>query len=192
METFRAHAPDPNPNSKLNVSLGDDPRRAASPPNSDFNLFFCGFWSLQYSQSAHEPSQCISLPIFQFFYAIKEIEMGGRCLCHGHAETCDILDEARPNRLLCRCQHHTCGKSKSEDQKNRIFLFYCIIIFLITNKLNLAMFDRNFSGDQCSECCPGFVQKKWRPSREGEEFECERESKIFFAYVVNIKIFACF
>ncbi|KHJ40539.1 laminin EGF-like protein [Trichuris suis] len=45
----------------------------------------------------------------RYFYSIKEIEMGGRCVCHGHAETCDILDPLRPTRLLCRCEHNTCG-----------------------------------------------------------------------------------
>uniref|UniRef100_A0A915JLN1 Laminin EGF-like domain-containing protein n=1 Tax=Romanomermis culicivorax TaxID=13658 RepID=A0A915JLN1_ROMCU len=44
-----------------------------------------------------------------YFYAIKEIEMGGRCVCNGHAETCDVLDPLRPSRLLCRCEHNTCG-----------------------------------------------------------------------------------
>jgi laminin alpha 3/5 len=34
----------------------------------------------------------------RYFYAIKEIYMGGRCECHGHASTCDVLDEQRPNR----------------------------------------------------------------------------------------------
>ena len=28
-------------------------------------------------------------------------------------------------------------------------------------------------GDQCQECCPGFNQKKWRPSRQNDEFACE-------------------
>ncbi|KRZ28597.1 Laminin-like protein epi-1 [Trichinella pseudospiralis] len=45
----------------------------------------------------------------RYFYSIKEIEMGGRCVCNGHAQTCDILDPMRPNRLLCRCEHNTCG-----------------------------------------------------------------------------------
>lgn len=46
---------------------------------------------------------------FQYFYSIKEIEMGGRCVCNGHAKTCDILDRNRPTRLLCRCEHNSCG-----------------------------------------------------------------------------------
>ncbi|CAJ0584396.1 unnamed protein product, partial [Mesorhabditis spiculigera] len=45
----------------------------------------------------------------RYFYAIKEIHIGGRCVCNGHASTCDVLDSSRPNSLLCRCEHRTCG-----------------------------------------------------------------------------------
>ncbi|PAV91610.1 hypothetical protein WR25_08453 isoform F [Diploscapter pachys] len=45
----------------------------------------------------------------RYFYAIKEIMMGGRCVCNGHAGTCDILDQRRPRAFLCRCEHNTCG-----------------------------------------------------------------------------------
>lgn len=45
----------------------------------------------------------------RYFYSIKEIEMGGRCVCHGHGRTCDIQDPARPRTLLCRCEHYTVG-----------------------------------------------------------------------------------
>lgn len=30
-------------------------------------------------------------------------------MCNGHADTCDIPDPIDPNKLQCRCQHHTCG-----------------------------------------------------------------------------------
>ncbi|CAI4221509.1 unnamed protein product [Auanema sp. JU1783] len=45
----------------------------------------------------------------RYFYGIKEISIGGRCVCNGHAATCDILDANRPRALLCRCEHNTCG-----------------------------------------------------------------------------------
>uniref|UniRef100_A0A1I7XHB3 Laminin EGF-like domain-containing protein n=1 Tax=Heterorhabditis bacteriophora TaxID=37862 RepID=A0A1I7XHB3_HETBA len=45
----------------------------------------------------------------RYFYSIKEILMGGRCVCNGHAGTCDILDPKRPRTKLCRCEHNTCG-----------------------------------------------------------------------------------
>jgi laminin alpha 3/5 len=47
--------------------------------------------------------------VFQYFYSIKDISIGGRCMCNGHADTCDITDPNDPYKLLCRCQHHTCG-----------------------------------------------------------------------------------
>ncbi|KAL3275284.1 hypothetical protein HHI36_020052 [Cryptolaemus montrouzieri] len=45
----------------------------------------------------------------RYFYSIKDISIGGRCMCNGHADTCDIQDPSNPSILLCRCQHNTCG-----------------------------------------------------------------------------------
>ncbi|XP_076315805.1 laminin subunit alpha-like [Tachypleus tridentatus] len=45
----------------------------------------------------------------RYFYSIKDINIGGRCVCNGHAETCDLTDPSDPYKLLCRCQHNTCG-----------------------------------------------------------------------------------
>uniref|UniRef100_A0A0K0F7N6 Laminin subunit alpha-5 (inferred by orthology to a human protein) n=1 Tax=Strongyloides venezuelensis TaxID=75913 RepID=A0A0K0F7N6_STRVS len=45
----------------------------------------------------------------RYFYAIKEIKIGGTCACHGHAKTCDYLDKSRSDKLICRCEHNTCG-----------------------------------------------------------------------------------
>ncbi|KAI8431212.1 hypothetical protein MSG28_001250 [Choristoneura fumiferana] len=42
----------------------------------------------------------------RYFYSIKDISIGGRCMCNGHAENCDPAPE---NILVCRCQHNTCG-----------------------------------------------------------------------------------
>ncbi|XP_023289722.1 laminin subunit alpha, partial [Orussus abietinus] len=44
----------------------------------------------------------------RYFYSIKDISIGGRCMCNGHANTCDIQDPNTPNKLVCRCQHNTC------------------------------------------------------------------------------------
>lgn len=45
----------------------------------------------------------------RYFYSIKDISIGGRCMCNGHADTCDVLDPKLPKKLFCRCQHNTCG-----------------------------------------------------------------------------------
>uniref|UniRef100_A0A663MDS5 Laminin subunit alpha 3 n=1 Tax=Athene cunicularia TaxID=194338 RepID=A0A663MDS5_ATHCN len=39
----------------------------------------------------------------RYYYSIKDISIGGRCVCHGHAEAC--------NEQSCECQHNTCGET---------------------------------------------------------------------------------
>uniref|UniRef100_A0A663ED62 Laminin subunit alpha 3 n=1 Tax=Aquila chrysaetos chrysaetos TaxID=223781 RepID=A0A663ED62_AQUCH len=39
----------------------------------------------------------------RYYYSIKDISIGGRCVCHGHAEVC--------NAKSCECQHNTCGET---------------------------------------------------------------------------------
>ncbi|CAJ0956342.1 unnamed protein product [Ranitomeya imitator] len=47
----------------------------------------------------------------RYFYSIKDISIGGRCVCNGHAEVCNAKDPTNPYRLQCDCQHNTCGPS---------------------------------------------------------------------------------
>ena len=46
---------------------------------------------------------------FQYYYSIKDISIGGRCVCNGHADTCNYLDPEQPDKLICDCQHNTVG-----------------------------------------------------------------------------------
>ncbi|XP_049885179.1 laminin subunit alpha [Pectinophora gossypiella] len=46
----------------------------------------------------------------RYFYSIKDISIGGRCMCNGHADTCGpTAPESESNILACSCQHNTCG-----------------------------------------------------------------------------------
>ncbi|XP_055007957.1 laminin subunit alpha-3 [Boleophthalmus pectinirostris] len=48
----------------------------------------------------------------RYFYSIKDISVGGRCVCHGHAQVCGgNRHEESSSRLQCQCQHNTCGES---------------------------------------------------------------------------------
>ncbi|CAH0393867.1 unnamed protein product [Bemisia tabaci] len=38
----------------------------------------------------------------RYFYSIKDISIGGRCRCNGHADTCDITDPEDSYKLICR------------------------------------------------------------------------------------------
>ncbi|KAB5546449.1 hypothetical protein PHYPO_G00072140 [Pangasianodon hypophthalmus] len=47
----------------------------------------------------------------RYYYSIKDISIGGRCVCNGHAEACNAIDPNDPYKLQCDCQHNTCGPS---------------------------------------------------------------------------------
>ncbi|KAJ8337032.1 hypothetical protein SKAU_G00382520 [Synaphobranchus kaupii] len=47
----------------------------------------------------------------RYFYSIKDISVGGRCVCHGHAQLCGARSPNDSNRLQCECLHNTCGES---------------------------------------------------------------------------------
>ena len=45
----------------------------------------------------------------RYFYSLQDMNIGGRCVCNGHANVCNILDPQSPFTLYCKCQHNTCG-----------------------------------------------------------------------------------
>ncbi|XP_034231739.1 laminin subunit alpha isoform X3 [Thrips palmi] len=45
----------------------------------------------------------------RYFYSIKDISIGGRCVCNGHAENCHMTSAKDPYKLLCQCKHNTGG-----------------------------------------------------------------------------------
>uniref|UniRef100_A0A8C3JMH8 Laminin subunit alpha 3 n=1 Tax=Calidris pygmaea TaxID=425635 RepID=A0A8C3JMH8_9CHAR len=45
----------------------------------------------------------------RYYYSIKDISIGGRCVCHGHAEVCNA--KSAENQFQCECQHNTCGET---------------------------------------------------------------------------------
>ncbi|XP_061694545.1 laminin subunit alpha-3 isoform X3 [Syngnathoides biaculeatus] len=48
----------------------------------------------------------------RYYYSIKDVSIGGRCVCHGHARACGAGgDPENPNKLQCECRHNTCGES---------------------------------------------------------------------------------
>ncbi|XP_069690531.1 laminin subunit alpha-2 isoform X2 [Periplaneta americana] len=43
----------------------------------------------------------------RLFYSIKDISIGGQCVCSGHASKCP--QNGKSGRPRCECQHNTCG-----------------------------------------------------------------------------------
>ncbi|CAG0898967.1 unnamed protein product [Cyprideis torosa] len=47
----------------------------------------------------------------RYYYSIKDISIGGRCVCNGHAGRCEKWDPNDKFKRLCNCEHNTCGAS---------------------------------------------------------------------------------
>ncbi|XP_069076126.1 laminin subunit alpha-3 isoform X1 [Pleurodeles waltl] len=47
----------------------------------------------------------------RYYYSIKDISVGGQCVCHGHANACTSKSTEHLNRFQCECQHNTCGET---------------------------------------------------------------------------------
>nr|XP_036864248.1 laminin subunit alpha-1 isoform X1 [Manis javanica] len=47
----------------------------------------------------------------RYYYSIKDISVGGMCVCYGHASSCPWDETTK--KLQCQCEHNTCGESCS-------------------------------------------------------------------------------
>ncbi|XP_078505043.1 laminin subunit alpha-2 isoform X3 [Lissotriton helveticus] len=45
----------------------------------------------------------------RYYYSIKDISVGGMCICYGHARACPL--NPATNKSSCECEHNTCGES---------------------------------------------------------------------------------
>uniref|UniRef100_A0A8C3CQ85 Laminin subunit alpha-1 n=1 Tax=Cairina moschata TaxID=8855 RepID=A0A8C3CQ85_CAIMO len=62
--------------------------------------------------SHHDPKELDPIVTRRYYYSIKDISVGGMCICYGHARSCP-LDEIT-KKLQCQCEHNTCGESCNE------------------------------------------------------------------------------
>uniref|UniRef100_A0A8C3H0K1 Laminin subunit alpha-2 n=1 Tax=Corvus moneduloides TaxID=1196302 RepID=A0A8C3H0K1_CORMO len=59
---------------------------------------------------AHQdPAEIDPIVTRRYYYSIKDISVGGMCICSGHAKACP-LDPAT-NKSVCQCEHNTCGET---------------------------------------------------------------------------------
>ncbi|KAK3796923.1 hypothetical protein RRG08_032228 [Elysia crispata] len=74
----------------------------------------------------------------RYYYSIKDISIGGRCVCNGHAETCDVRNPDT-HKLVCNCVANTCG-DKCES---------CCPGF-VQKRWRRALIDRPFECEPCN------------------------------------------
>ncbi|KAM9317105.1 laminin subunit alpha-2 [Gastrophryne carolinensis] len=56
-----------------------------------------------------DPREIDPIVTRRYFYSIKDISVGGMCICYGHARACPW--NPRTNQSSCECEHNTCGPS---------------------------------------------------------------------------------
>ena len=99
----------------------------------------------------------------RYYYAIKEISIGGRCVCNGHAYICPPT-ELNSQVLQCECQHRTQGQNCEECQDGFTQKKWRRSNILINTKIDFVQFQifRYTADDQfeCEPCnCHGHTSK---------------------------------
>ncbi|XP_066461637.1 laminin subunit alpha-2 isoform X6 [Eleutherodactylus coqui] len=56
-----------------------------------------------------DPTDMDPIVTRRYFYSIKDISVGGMCICYGHARACPW--DPKTNKSSCECEHNTCGAS---------------------------------------------------------------------------------
>uniref|UniRef100_A0A3P9NZJ0 Laminin N-terminal domain-containing protein n=1 Tax=Poecilia reticulata TaxID=8081 RepID=A0A3P9NZJ0_POERE len=59
--------------------------------------------------SVHDPRDVDPIVTRRYYYSIKDISVGGMCICYGHAQSCPL-----DPKLKCVCEHNTCGENCNE------------------------------------------------------------------------------
>ncbi|KAF6774605.1 hypothetical protein AHF37_05230 [Paragonimus kellicotti] len=57
------------------------------------------------------PNQLDSSVYNRYYYSIRTIKVGGKCLCNSHANRCEQRVVDGVPRAICVCQHNTCGSN---------------------------------------------------------------------------------
>ncbi|KAB0405420.1 hypothetical protein E2I00_018925, partial [Balaenoptera physalus] len=59
--------------------------------------------------SHRDPRDLDPIVTRRYYYSIKDISVGGMCICYGHASSCPWDETIK--KFQCQCEHNTCGDS---------------------------------------------------------------------------------
>ncbi|XP_030623498.1 laminin subunit alpha-1 [Chanos chanos] len=62
--------------------------------------------------SYRDPKEVDPIVTRRYYYSVKDISVGGMCICYGHAQSCPW--DPVTKKLQCVCEHNTCGESCNE------------------------------------------------------------------------------
>ncbi|XP_033105222.1 laminin subunit alpha-2-like [Anneissia japonica] len=115
---------EPLENGEIHTSLVNGrPSSSMSPSEEFLNFTMARFIRFRFQQirtlhgylMSEQEQEGNSDPLVtrRYYYSVKDISIGGQCMCLGHARTC-VQDPSSPANnpiLLCICEHNTCGSS---------------------------------------------------------------------------------
>ncbi|XP_054719082.1 laminin subunit alpha-1-like [Uloborus diversus] len=61
------------------------------------------------TMQSRDPQKIDKSTTRRYFYSIKDVSIGGQCVCYGHAKHCPLNAETK--LLQCKCEHNTCGEN---------------------------------------------------------------------------------
>ncbi|KAL1006408.1 hypothetical protein UPYG_G00072000 [Umbra pygmaea] len=62
--------------------------------------------------SYRDPKEVDPIVTRRYYYSIKDISVGGMCICYGHAQNCPFDPVSKMSQ--CVCEHNTCGENCNE------------------------------------------------------------------------------
>ncbi|XP_055492345.1 laminin subunit alpha-2 [Leucoraja erinacea] len=57
----------------------------------------------------HDATDIDPIVARRYYYSLKDISVGGMCICYGHARACPR--DLATNKFICECEHNTCGEN---------------------------------------------------------------------------------
>ncbi|XP_040016243.2 laminin subunit alpha-2 isoform X7 [Gasterosteus aculeatus] len=110
----------PLENGEIHTSLINGRPSAADPSPTLLNFTSARYIRLVFQRirtlnadlmtlTLHDPRDSDPIVTRRYYYSIKDISVGGMCICYGHAKACPLNTATK--KFSCECEHNTCGES---------------------------------------------------------------------------------
>ncbi|KAI1897462.1 hypothetical protein AGOR_G00083530 [Albula goreensis] len=110
----------PLENGEIHTSLINGRPSADDPSPTLLNFTSARYIRLQFQRirtlnadlmtlAFNDPQDLDPIVTRRYYYSIKDISVGGMCICYGHAKACPLNNQTK--KFSCECEHNTCGES---------------------------------------------------------------------------------
>ncbi|XP_071006528.1 laminin subunit alpha-2 isoform X1 [Oncorhynchus clarkii lewisi] len=110
----------PLENGEIHTSLINGRPSADDPSPTLLNFTSARYIRLQFQRirtlnadlmtlAFNDPRDVDPIVTRRYYYSIKDISVGGMCICYGHAKACPLNNQTK--KFSCECEHNTCGES---------------------------------------------------------------------------------